>query len=187
MTWKVTGVSWSRLSILPGLLFGAVAALTYGVLRLALSRLWALLMLLPAVTSTPNFMLVPQIRDYAKGPFLLAVILIMGVMVLGATDRWRAIAWSALAGVIVGVGFGFRTDLAIAVVPFLLATAMLVPSTVPMRWRAAAVGVFLASFAIVALPVLRGYSTGGNTGHVILLGLGVEFNRPLGSSPRFTR
>ena len=38
MTWKVTGVSWSRLAILPGILFGAVAALTYGVFRLGLSR-----------------------------------------------------------------------------------------------------------------------------------------------------
>ena len=78
MTWKITGVSWSRLVILPGALFGAVAALTYGVLRLGLSRVLALLALVPSVISTPNFMIVPQLRDYAKGPFLLATILLMG-------------------------------------------------------------------------------------------------------------
>ena len=47
LTWKITGVSWSRLDILPGALFGTVAALTYGVLRLALTRTIALAALVP--------------------------------------------------------------------------------------------------------------------------------------------
>jgi hypothetical protein len=37
LTFK-TGVSWSRLAILPGILCGAVAALSYGLFRLAMSR-----------------------------------------------------------------------------------------------------------------------------------------------------
>jgi hypothetical protein len=57
------------------------------VLRLGLSRAFALLALVPSVTSTPNFMQVPHLRDYAKGPFLLAVILIMGLVVLRTADR----------------------------------------------------------------------------------------------------
>ena len=179
LIWKLTGVSWSRLAILPGLLFGAVATLTYGVLRLAMSRVVALVALLPSVTSTPNFMQVPQVRDYARGPFLLAVVLIMGIVVLGPAGRRRVCAWSLLAGAVVGVGLGFRTDLVIAVLPFALALAVLVPPALPVRARIAAIAMFLLSFVVVSLPVLRGLSSGGNHGHVILLGL-------VADSPRST-
>src|SRR5262249_1427671 len=41
LIWKVTGVSWSRLVVLPGILFGCVAALYYGLFRLGLSRVFA--------------------------------------------------------------------------------------------------------------------------------------------------
>ncbi len=183
LTWKITGLSWSRLAILPGVLFGAVAALTYGLLRLAMSRRFALLALLPSVTSTPNFMQVPQLRDYAKGPFLLAVILIMGVVVLGPTDRRRAIGLSALAGAVVGLGFGFRADLVIAVLPFAIALAFLVPPTVSIPARLAAVVVFVVSFVVIAFPVLRDLSKGGNNGHVIMLGLFADFDGPLRIEP----
>jgi hypothetical protein len=183
LTWKVTGVSWSRLAILPGALFGAVAALTYGVLRLAMSRPIALLALVPSVTSTTNFMQVPQLRDYAKGPFLLAAILIMGIVVLGPTDSRRAIVWSVVAGAVLGLGFGFRTDVVIALLPFAITLAVLVPPPVPIRARIAAIAVLLTSFVIVAVPVLRGLSQGGNNGHVMLLGLVADFDGPLRIEP----
>jgi hypothetical protein len=183
LTWKVTGVSWSRLAILPGVLFGAVAALTYGLLRLAMSRRFALLALLPSVTSTPNFMQVPQLRDYAKGPFLLGVILIMGIVVLGPTDRRRALGWSAVAGAVVGLGFGFRADLGIALLPFAIALMFLVPPTVSIPARIAAVVVFVVSFVVIASPVLRDLSKGGNNGHVTLLGLFADFDGPLRIEP----
>ena len=183
LTWKLTGVSWSRLAVLPGMLFGAVAALTYGVLRLGLSRALALLALVPSVTSTPNFMQVPHLRDYAKGPFLLAVILIMGLVVLRPAHRRGVIGWSALAGVIVGLGFGFRTDLLIALVPFAITVALLVPAAMSLRVRMFAIGVFLLSFVAVAFPVLRAMSNSGNTGHVVMLGLGADFDGPLRIEP----
>jgi hypothetical protein len=183
LTWMATGVSWSRIALLDGALFGAVAALTYGVLRVALRRVLAVVTLVLSVTSTPNLMLVPQLRDYAKGPFLLAVILIMGVLVVGPADRRRAIGLSALCGGIVGVGVGVRTDVFIAVVPFLAAVALLLPRAVSIRTRAIAVAAFVAAFLAVALPVFRGYTHGGNTGHVVLLGFAPDFGRILRIEP----
>jgi hypothetical protein len=49
--------------------------------------------------------------------------------------------------------------------------------------RAAAVAVFLASFALAGSPILRVYAKGGNTGHVALLGLGTPFDGPLRVQP----
>jgi hypothetical protein len=181
--WSVRGVSWSGLAILPGIWFGSVAALTYAVLRLALARALALLATAAAVTSTPNLMLVPHLRDYAKGPFLLAVILILGLLVIGQTDRRRAIGLSALAGAVVGLGLGFRKDLLIAVVPVVFTVACLVPTTVSIRVRAGAIGVFFATLIFLAFPILRDSAKGGNTGHVVLLGLGTGFDGPLRIEP----
>jgi len=184
MTWKITGVSWSRLVILPGALFGAVAALTYGVLRLGLSRRLALLALVPSVISTPNFMIVPQLRDYAKGPFLLATILLMGALVTGSGDRRRIIGLSAIAGAVIGIGLGFRFDLVIAVLPFVLTAALLVPLRVTPSTRILALAAFFAVLAAATVPLLRGASgEGSNAGHVALLGLSADFDRPLRVEP----
>jgi hypothetical protein len=183
LTWKIAGVAWSRLAVLNGTLFGAVAAITYGLLRLAMSRVVALLMLAPAVTSTPNVMLVPQLRDYAKGPFLLAIMLLLGVLVSRPARRRGTIGLAGLAGAVAGTGIGFRTDVGIAMLPALIAIAALVPPSVPVRVRMVATAVFLASFLAVAFPVLRGLSGGGNNGHVALLGLTKDFDGPLRTEP----
>jgi hypothetical protein len=130
LLWTIVGVSWSRVAILSGLLFGFVAALTYALLRLGLSRPFALGLLIPAATSTPNFDLLPHLRDYAKGPFLLAIIFILGWLVTRRVDRRRVFQLSVLAGAVIGVGLGFRTDLAIAILPMVVTLATLLPSQV---------------------------------------------------------
>ena len=177
-TWTITGVSWSRLAILHGLLFGAVAALSYGLFRLGLTRIWSLLGMVPILMSTPNLNLVPHLRDYAKGPFLLGVMLIMGVLVVHPPSRRRAVALSALAGAVAGFGLGFRTDLMIAVPPFLVVVAFLVPG-LSLRVRAAAIAIFLACFSAVTWPLIGQYSHGNNIGPVALLGLTKPFDRAL--------
>jgi hypothetical protein len=182
LAWKATGVSWPRLAILPGILFGAVAALTYGMFRLGLSRVVALLGMVPTLMSTPNLMLAPHLRDYAKGPFLLAVMLIIGALVVWPATRRRIIAQSVLGGLVVGIGLGFRTDLMIAVLPFVFALLFLVPS-LTLWFRAAAVAAFLAAFAAAAFPLLGDYSHGNNIGPVALLGLTEPFDQPLGIQP----
>jgi hypothetical protein len=182
LAWKVTGVSWPRLAVLPGVLFGAVAALTYGMFRLGLSRALALLGMVPTLMSTPNLMLAPHLRDYAKGPFLLAVMLIMGVLVVCPATRRRVITQSVLGGLVVGIGLGFRTDLMIAVLPFVCALAFLGPR-LTLRFRAAAIAAFLAAFALAAFPLLGDYSHGNNIGPVALLGLTEPFDQPLGIQP----
>jgi hypothetical protein len=126
---------------------------------------------------------VPQLRDYAKGPFLLAMILIMGMVVLGPGDSRRTMGWALLAGAVLGLGLGFRTDVVIALMPFVITLAVLTPPTVPIRARLAAMAAFLTAVVVVALPVLRGLSQGGNNGHVMLLGLGAEFDGPLRIQP----
>jgi hypothetical protein len=183
LTWRLTGVSWTRLAILNGILFGLVAALTFGILRLALGRAWSLALLLPAALSSPNLTLVPQLRDYAKGPFLLAIVLVLGAMVLHAKTARAAIAGAAAVGLLLGTGLGFRTDLMIAAVPCVAAVAFLLPASVGAVPRVLALATMAAVAVAAGAPALRGYAAGGNTGHVVLLGLGGGFDRALRVEP----
>jgi hypothetical protein len=183
LVWTILGVSWSRVAALSGLLFGLVGALTYAVLRLGLSRPLALGFLIPAATSTPGIDLLPHVRDYAKGPFLLAIIFILGYLVTRCADRSRMFALSIVAGLVVGIGLGFRTDLSIAVLPTLITLAALVPTNLRAHERMFAIVLFLGAFAAAGWPILRGYAAGGNTGHVVLLGLSPEFDRRLRVEP----
>lgn len=180
--WWMTGVSWSKLALLNGVLFGTVAALTFGIYRLALTRTLALIGMVPILMSTPNLDVVPHLRDYAKGPFLLAVIVIMGALVVQRRTPRAVIAMCAAAGVVVGVGLGFRTDLMIAVPPFVVVAAGLVPAA-SLRLRAAAVAAFLIAFGAAAFPLLSEYSRGNNIGPVALLGLAKPFDAALRVDP----
>jgi hypothetical protein len=180
--WKITGVSWSRLAILHGMLFGAVGSLSYGLFRLGLTRLLSVLGIIPVFLSTPNVNLIPHLRDYAKGPFLLGIMLIMAVLVVIPASRRTVLALSAVAGAVVGFGLGFRTDLMIAVPPSILVIAFVIPA-LSFAVRAAAVAAFLGSFIVVALPVLGVYSSGNNIGPVALLGLTKPFDAALAIQP----
>jgi len=182
LVWRVTGVSWSRLVILQGVLFGAVAASTYGLFRLGLTRLWSLCAMVPVFLSTPNLNQIPHLRDYAKGPFLLAVMLIMGVMVRRRTNARMTLVLCAVAGTVVGLGLGFRTDLTIAIVPFACVVAFLVPE-LSAAVRACGLAVFMIAFLGASFPLLRDYSTGNNIGPVVMLGMTAPFDAALGVQP----
>jgi hypothetical protein len=186
-TWRIAGVSWRAVALLCGVLFGAVATLTYVLARLVLSRGWALLAFAGSVTATPNIVLAPQLRDYAKGPFLLAAIAIAGALVLRPGGARRTLGLATLAGAVIGIGIGFRQDLLIAIAPVLVALLCLVPPAIPLRIRVAAVAAFLATFLAVGSPIIREYTRGGNTGHVALLGLGAPFDAPLRVEPSIYR
>jgi hypothetical protein len=180
--WKITGVSWSRLAILHGMLFGAVGSLSYALFRLGLTRLLSVLGIVPVFMSTPNVNLIPHLRDYAKGPFLLGIMLIMAVLVVIPSSRRTVLGLSGLAGAVVGFGLGFRTDLMIAVPPSILVMAFVIPA-LSFSVRAAAIAAFLASFIVVAFPLLGVYSSGNNIGPVALLGLTKPFDATLGIQP----
>jgi hypothetical protein len=56
------------------MLFGAVGSFSYGLFRLGLTRVLSVLGIIPVFLSTSNLNLIPHLRDYAKGPFLLGII-----------------------------------------------------------------------------------------------------------------
>src|SRR5206468_11085718 len=81
-----------------------------------------------------------------------------------------------------GIGFGFRNDLLVNVLPFFVTVAVFLPGPVRShaRLKLAAVMLAAACFVVCAWPIITAYRSGSNTGHVALLGLMTSFNEPLG-------
>jgi hypothetical protein len=124
----------------------------------------------------------PQLREYAKTPFILTLILILGVLVVRPFSRRRFLVLSTAYGAVMGLGFGFRNDLLINVLPFIVTVVLFLPVPIRSRGRLkiAALALAAASFVVCAWPIITAYQSGSNTTHVALLGLMTSFDSPLG-------
>jgi hypothetical protein len=172
-TWRMAGVSWRAIDLLVAAMAGAVAALTYGLLRLAGSRVVAMSVALLLVMSPHNLSALLSLRDYSKAPFVLAAILLLAVAV--STQLSRRLTWLLCAafGAIVAIGYGFRPDLMV-LLPFGVMVALfLLPGSIRENLvrNSVAAMVIVAVFAVVASPVLIRLQRGGCQFHFALLGL----------------
>lgn len=182
--WRVTGVSWRALDALVAALSGTVALALYGLMRLAAPVWLSAAIALVLAMSPSNLRALLSLRDYSKAPFVLSAILILAVLVMRPLSRTRTLILAGVYGAVVGLGYGFRGDLAI-MVPFgLIVVAAFLP---PLQRgtlvrNAQAIGVLLFAFALAAFPVLSGLKYGGCQFHFALLGL----TTPLTSEMRLT-
>jgi hypothetical protein len=89
---------------------------------------------------------------------------------------------------VLGIGYGFRTDLLANIPPFVIAVMLFVPGFTlrPLAMKAGALAVAAAMFAIVASPVV-GYVSrmGGCQWHAVLLGLDRSHTETLGVTPSY--
>ena len=184
--WRLLGISWSGMGPLFGLLFALSIALAYGIFRLALRWPFALMAAGALAISSMHLLNLPHLRDYAKTPFTLALVLVLGLLV---TRPWRAKALlllAALYGLVLGVGYGFRTDFLISVpiLPIVVFCFLDGPLLGRLPLKAAATAIFLATFTVVSWPITSAvYEKGGCQWHVALLGLQSPFDPHLRIEP----
>ena len=188
MCWRIFGVSWSRLAPVHGLLFGSVVAMAYGVFRCGMGRVLAVLCACALMVSSVHLLNLPHLRDYGKAPFVLAHVLILAWLLTRELRPWQRLALAAAYGAVLGVGYGFRTDLLIDIPPFLVAALVCLPGGIRknLGLKAAMVVTCAGLFLGTAWPVLRQVVQGGGCQfHVVLLGLDASFNDELGVSPSY--
>jgi hypothetical protein len=184
-TWRLLGVSWTSLAALFGVLYAVSAGALYGIFRLGVTRLTAAAAVAVLIASPLELRYLPQLRDYAKTPFILALVLVLGLLAMRPFGARRLLALAAVYGAVMGIGFGFRNDLLINIVPFVVTVALFLPVPLlsQLRAKTAALVVCAALFVACSWPILTAYRSGSNTGHVALLGLMTAFNGPLGVTP----
>ena len=186
ITWYFTGIAWSRLAALAGVMFGFSILSIYGIFRLGMGRRVSLGGAFLLAISTLHLTNLPHLRDYSKAPFTLAAILILGWIVKAKPSRRAVVLLSAAYGLVLGVGYGFRTDLLIEIPPILIVLFLFLDGgfTKHIVTKIAGVVAFSAVFFVTAWPILSFvYDKGGAQWHVILLGFAPGSNELLEPTP----
>ena len=115
----------------------------------------------------------PHLRDYAKAPFFMFTLCAVASIVMTRASRRRTVLALAIVGAVLGVGFGFRTDVA-SYLPFVLLVLLVFRqgfSRADLVTRGLAAAAAVAAFMFAASPILRAYQSADNVAHVAMLGL----------------
>ena len=178
VAWMVLGISWSGLAPLFGVLYGLTTALAYANFRLIVGRAAALAATAALTVSTLQLTNLPNLRDYAKAPLTLALVF---VLVALAVRPWRprtVLLLSLAYGLILGIGYGFRTDLLIDIPPFLITMVLFMPGGLlrNLPVKIAAIGLCAAGFIAAGWPIITSVvGSGGCQWHPFLVGFTAPF------------
>lgn len=173
LNWRVFGVSWPALYPFYAFLFGVTVVAGYGLFRLGMRRAFALACAVLLAVAPLHLQQLPHYRDYAKAPFILVALFLMGCLAKKPM-RWPGVVGLAgLGGAVIGVGLGFRPDVNICLVPFVAVVLLFLPGGLLRAWRVklAALAVLGAAYLVTAWPILTALSGGSNMPHWALLGL----------------
>ena len=180
-TWRLMGRSWRTVGQLAGLLFGLTVAASYGIFRLGMGRGLAVLCACGLSLSPLHLLNLPGLRDYSKAPFLLLLVFLFGLLVT-RRPSWRSVLVTSVAsGVVLGIGYGFRYDLLIAIPGFLLAMSCLDAGWRDrLKYGSAGTAVFLATFYACAWPVIEAVRHSWDCRwHTMVIGLGAPQTKDL--------
>jgi hypothetical protein len=183
---RAGGLSWRTLDAYQGVLFGLTMGMAYVILRLVAGPALATLGAVALIWSDQVFALL-SFRDFGKAPAFFALWLVLGWIVSRNIDRAsvKLLAPAALAGLLVGIGIGFRIDLLVFVPAILAVVSLAVPGfdRRSLYMKAVAGALFIVVSLAAGAPILAPMSTGSNSSHVVVLGLMREFTRNLGLEP----
>lgn len=184
--WRATSITWGRLADIAGFSHALAVASVFALIRLFTS-------LAPAIVGAAWFAVsplqlgyAPHLRDFAKGAFVLAAIPLIVAMVTRPLP-WRTLAaTAALTGFVIGLGTGFKLDVAI-MAPIAAASVILFRGSRPwseLRGKAAALAALVITLGLTLLPLqARTAGAGSNAAHVALLGFADAFDSRLGVEP----
>ena len=177
LLWRGLGPTQVALWPLAAALHAAYAAGAFRLARLFLGRSAAVLLALVVTLSPVALSMLLLLRDFSKAPFFLWALALL-VLAARAEGARRAAPLAAGAGVVAGIGFGFRADLLI-----LLPLGVLFLSVAGRGARAAAAAAFGVALLAAAAPVLLAGKGGGLVGVYAMQGATEPFRAWLALRP----
>lgn len=167
-----------------GILFGVVIVLVYGIFRLGMGRIAAVLCTLSFMISSIQLNHLVPFWDkyYVRAPFVFSLVLIMGMLMVKPFKPSRTIGLATVAGVVMGMGLMFRPDLLVFFPIIALTLFCFLPG--PMH---ANLKVKLAALMFFVLALFFSFSTcpqcrldRGANSHAVLNGSTPMFDARLG-------
>lgn len=180
--WWLLGISWNALAIFQSLMLGITALILYGLFRLGMNR-WISAAGALLFVATPIVLYnVPFDRDFSKAPFVLGCILILGHLAKKDVSWPKHFLLAALAGLVAGIGLGFREDMTLCL-PATLVVLAFCPRPAQSRGllkRGMAIGLMLFVWFLAAQPILGVLASNkAFTFHSLAGGLGGDNNLPV--------
>lgn len=181
--WRILGISWNNAAWLTALSCGLSALLVYGIFRLAMNPVFASLGALLYVSFPIHLSVLTRLRDYNKAPFVFGAVLLLGYLVKSKRSPKTVLLSSALLGLILGVGLGFRLDLSLFVYIALITLLFFLPGRVQDTWwlRGAAAALLVICYLIPSAPIRQSLREENSSApHNILGGIAWQFETELG-------
>ncbi len=182
--WRLLGdISWIGLAPLFGLLFGLASASAYSIFRFGMGRVAATLCASAFSLSALQVGNLPNLRDYAKAPFMLALIALALALALRPFSARRVLVLSACYGAIVGLGYGLKPDTLVQMPVLVVTLSLFLPGSLRanLRVKMAALMLATATCVLAMWPVVHETpASGNNLWHVALVGLMPEYGTALG-------
>jgi hypothetical protein len=175
--WRLTSVNYRNLWPLFSILVGGYACGCFVLLRLFFGRWTATAGALVLMLSPVALSMIVYLRDYAKAPFFIWTVVLL-ILALRARNWRMTIIWTFSAGVVLGIGSGFRSDI-IILLPVGIGTLALGIGPRAVRRCAIAIMAFVIGALFLASPILSGGSAGG-FGIFLMQGLSEPFRISLG-------
>ena len=170
--WRISSIGYRNLWPLISILGAAYASGCYVLLRLFFGRLSAVAGAIILTLSPVMLSMVPMLRDFSKGPFFIwSIVLLFSASRARAADK--ILLWAALAGTVVGAGYGFRSD-AILLLPIGAVFLAVGLGSIGWQLRTGAVATFVAAALLFASPMWSGRNPAG-FGTIFMEGISEPF------------
>jgi hypothetical protein len=182
LAWRWLDVSWASLGWVAGALHSLLVVGAYALFRWAMPVPLAASGAVWLAVSALTLRLVPHVRDYSKGAFIVALLPCI-VAVVVTQGRTALMVLSLATGLVAGIGAGFKMDVSIAVP---IAAIAIIGFRERLPWnglpvKLLAVGALVIGYLVASAPVFFQMSSGGsNAFHVLLLGWATPLDVALG-------
>lgn len=179
--WTLAGPAWWAIDGLMGVMFAASIGFAYFTCRLAMGRVAAGVVAVLLMISPLHLRNLADVRDYSKAPFFLLCLCAVGVLATRALTWRQTVSVATLTGLLLGFGFGMRTDVLVNVLIVMTVLVAFLPGPLAETWRtrAAAAAACAIAFALMAWPLTGSFETRSSPWHVALLGFAQDWNYAL--------
>lgn len=181
--WRIFGVNWDAVKVLILFYFFLAAIAVYGICRLAMNPLFSLAATAAFIFAPAVLWTLPILRDFVKAPFILALILVLGMTIKYRLTTRRYLALSAAAGLLLGVGIGFRRDMVVFLPAaiFFVCACRLHPDRLSFWRRPAAAAMIIILFLSSGWPIHKAlFRDGYVAAHDTIMGFASYSDHELG-------